>query len=136
MLEAYAWPGNIRELRNVIDRAMLLAPGRLIEPAHLPVDKMRRALPSLAPPPPTPALTLPPPTLVTRHAPEGLRRHVSGVVQRTPASDGHANERDAIIRALDACAGNQTKAAQLLGIGRRTLINRIERYGLPRPKKA
>jgi transcriptional regulator with GAF, ATPase, and Fis domain len=56
-------------------------------------------------------------------------------MERQVVSETGAADRDAIVRALDACAGNQTKAAQLLGIGRRTLINRIERYGLPRPKK-
>ena len=113
----------------------------LIEPAHLPVDKMRRALPTMTPPAQAPAqvgITLPPPTLVTRDAPPDLRRRVSGVMRRPPIldADGDEAERQAIIQALDACAGNQTKAAQMLGVARRTLINRIERYGLPRPKKA
>jgi two-component system, NtrC family, response regulator AtoC len=135
MLEAYSWPGNIRELRNVIDRAMLLAPGRLIEPAQLPVDKMRRSTPSARPVPP-PTDTFGAGALDLRGSSPPPR--FSGLVARVPvdrdATDGA--ERDAIIRALDACGGNQTKAAQLLGIARRTLINRIERYGLPRPKKA
>lgn len=132
MLESYAWPGNIRELRNVIDRAMLLAPGRLIEPAHLPVDKMRRAVPSLRPI--TPAEPFAPAFTPVRPS-EPPRRH-SGLVGRPSSAAIEAEEREAIMRALDACAGNQTKAAQMLGIARRTLINRIERYGLPRPKKA
>jgi transcriptional regulator with GAF, ATPase, and Fis domain len=49
---------------------------------------------------------------------------------------GPASERARIVQALDACAGNQTKAAQLLGCSRGALIARIERYGVPRPKKA
>jgi DNA-binding NtrC family response regulator len=44
-------------------------------------------------------------------------------------------EREAIIHALEACSGNQTRAAQVLHVSRRTLINRIEALGLPRPRK-
>lgn len=44
-------------------------------------------------------------------------------------------EREAIIQALEACSGNQTRAAQMLQVSRRTLINRIEALGLPRPRK-
>lgn len=44
-------------------------------------------------------------------------------------------EREAVIQALDACSGNQTRAAQMLQVSRRTLINRIEALGLPRPRK-
>jgi transcriptional regulator with PAS, ATPase and Fis domain len=47
-----------------------------------------------------------------------------------------ADERERIRRALEQCAGNQTKAARVLGIARGTLIARMEQYGLPRPKKA
>ena len=39
LLESYGWPGNIRELKNVIERAVLLA-GDVIEPSHLPLDKL------------------------------------------------------------------------------------------------
>jgi DNA-binding protein Fis len=39
------------------------------------------------------------------------------------------------VRALEECGGNQTRAAQMLGVSRRTLINRIEGFNLPRPKK-
>jgi two-component system, NtrC family, response regulator AtoC len=133
MLESYAWPGNIRELRNVIDRAMLLAPGRLIEPAHLPVDKMRRAIPSLRPVTPVEPFT---PSSPSSPSPPLVGARHSGLITRGSNDAIEAAEREAIIRALDACAGNQTKAAQMLGIARRTLINRIERYNLPRPKKA
>jgi DNA-binding NtrC family response regulator len=48
---------------------------------------------------------------------------------------GGLDERQRIMRALEACGGNQTRAAKVLGISRRTLINRLEEYNLPRPKK-
>jgi DNA-binding NtrC family response regulator len=44
-------------------------------------------------------------------------------------------ERERILDALRLCAGNQTRAAQMLGISRRTLLNRLDQYGLPRPRK-
>src|SRR5439155_21991091 len=42
-LAAYAWPGNIRELKNVLERAVLLADGLVIEAQHLPIEKMGAA---------------------------------------------------------------------------------------------
>ena len=44
-------------------------------------------------------------------------------------------ERQRIIDALRTCGGNQTKAAEMLGISRRTLVNRLDQYDLPRPRK-
>jgi DNA-binding NtrC family response regulator len=44
-------------------------------------------------------------------------------------------ERERIIDALARCGGNQTQAAELLGISRRTLVTRLETYDLPRPRK-
>jgi DNA-binding NtrC family response regulator len=46
-----------------------------------------------------------------------------------------AAERQRILDALETCAGNQTHAANLLGISRRTLINRLDKFALPRPRK-
>jgi DNA-binding NtrC family response regulator len=46
-----------------------------------------------------------------------------------------AYERQLIVDALDRCQGNQTLAARELGIPRRTLVRRLESYGLPRPRK-
>jgi two-component system, NtrC family, response regulator AtoC len=114
-LVRYAWPGNIRELRNAIERAVLLSGGDAILPAHLPLDKMRAVAP--AHPPPEAPRPIPPPA-----AP-----------QVEPGGD--ADERDRILQALAACAGNQSAAAQRLGIARRTLINKLERYGISGPRK-
>jgi DNA-binding NtrC family response regulator len=46
-----------------------------------------------------------------------------------------AEDRERIVRALEACGGNQTKAAALLGISRRTLVSRLGEHALPRPRK-
>jgi len=146
LLEGYAWPGNIRELRNMIERAALLCVGDAITPEHLPVEKMQAphgfrsvveptTMPETArsatsgPPPPVPPATTPtapgpPPTAI-------------------PAADRAAAleremwqlERDRIVAALEACAGNQTRAAERLSISRRTLLKRLDQYDIPRPRK-
>jgi DNA-binding NtrC family response regulator len=107
LLESYAWPGNVRELKNFMERAVLLSAGDPIEPHHLPVEKMRAQL--LDAPPGRPDAPL------------------KGEID--------ALERQRILDALEACDGNQTRAAKRLGIARGTLVARLEKYGLPRPKK-
>jgi transcriptional regulator of acetoin/glycerol metabolism len=51
------------------------------------------------------------------------------------ASGGDGADRERILAALDECAGNQTRAAKLLGMSRFTLMNRLEAYGIKRPRK-
>jgi two-component system, NtrC family, response regulator AtoC len=48
----------------------------------------------------------------------------------------NTEERKRILDALDRCGGNQTQAAKLLGVSRRTLVSRLDVYGLPRPRKS
>jgi len=138
LLQRYAWPGNVRELRNVIERAVMLSGGDAIDLANLPQDRLGRTLSHeriSEPPPPPPAepatsFTLRPGAYsMAPMAPEEQE-----TTDKVPvvAEEG---ERERIIRALDRCAGNQTHAARLLGVSRRTLISRIERYNLPRPRK-
>ena len=59
------------------------------------------------------------------------------VSSRPRGGEGSSDDekRDRLIRALEACGGNQTRAAEMLGISRRTLINRLDRWKLPRPQK-
>jgi len=123
---AYEWPGNVRELGSVLDRAMLWA-GSVLEAEHLGLR------PSVVPPPPSASAIPPPPMSSPRPSqpfippPEPSRR--------TLAEDVHAVERKRIIEALEQCGGNQSRAAELLGVSRRTLINRMIEFGLPRPRK-
>jgi len=112
VLKRYAWPGNIRELRNVIERAVLLCDGDAIQPAHLP--------PKLT------AMRGPSTTTTTTTDLDPRARLLQQMEQI---------ERDRVIEALTSCAGNQTQAAELLGISRRTLVTRLGQYELPRPRK-
>jgi len=136
-LETYAWPGNIRELRNIVHRAVLLCHGDVITEAHLPLERMGRTLSAA-----TPERALP---VVDDR---GVRPRALGLPTTPPpvpaaAAKGAANlkddveqmERDRIVAALEECAGNQTRTAALLGITRRVLLNRLDRYGIPRPRK-
>ena len=123
-LVSHDWPGNIRELRNACERAVLLATGAIIERHHLTVEDPRRASgprfrSSATIPPP---LGMPSPPTAT-DMPAQVRATVAEL------------ERQRILEALDKCAGNQTRAAETLGISRRTLINRLDEYGIARPRK-
>jgi DNA-binding NtrC family response regulator len=110
-LERHRWPGNVRELRNVIERAAVLSLGSAIEPADLP--------------PPITGLALADGSL------SGGERRTDPADPADPAADA---DRQRIIAALEQCAGNQTRAAKLLGISRRTLVNRLATHDIPRPR--
>lgn len=101
-LSEYAWPGNIRELRNALWRAAILADGRPIDPEHLALS------PSIA-----------------RAQPAGP--HVDAADDAAPPTL-EASERRTIAAALKASAGNRTRAAQHLGIARSTLLEKLKRY--------
>ena len=104
-LRRHDWPGNVRELRNVIERAVLLAPGSTVEVEHLPGGGAA-AQPA---------------------APQTMRDEIQQEVS--------AIEKQRILEALEACAGNQTRAAKMLGMSRRAFINRLDAYDIPRPRK-
>jgi two-component system, NtrC family, response regulator AtoC len=114
-LERYPWPGNVRELRNLMERAAILNDWDEITPQDLPAH-VAGAAPVLAGP-----------SLVD----EGDlgRATVPG------PEDPRAVERRRILDALDQCAGNQTRAAKLLGVSLRTLVNRLAEHDIPRPRK-
>src|SRR5262249_53709407 len=106
-LERYTWPGNVRELRNVIERAAALcaSDGGAIRVEHLPgpVREGPRNFTSMRPASAT--------TEDVRHSLREL-------------------ERQRIVEALQSSAGNQTAAAEMLGLPRRTLAYKMARLGI------
>jgi two-component system NtrC family response regulator len=99
---AYRWPGNVRELENVIERVVVLAKGDEIVLGDLP-EMLRRERPR----PEEFHMDLPP---------QGISLE--------------AVEKELILRALERFSGNQTQAARYLDLSRKTLIYRMEKFGL------
>ncbi|MBL8231504.1 MAG: sigma-54-dependent Fis family transcriptional regulator [Bryobacterales bacterium] len=102
----YRWPGNIRELENIIERMIVLARADELSLEDLP-ESMKRTLPS-----PNDGIPMAIPE-------EGIS--LEGV------------ERELLLRALKKADWNQSKAARYLDISRKTLIYRMEKYGLSKP---
>jgi DNA-binding NtrC family response regulator len=113
-----------------MERAMMLGSGLAITLEHIPAELMGPLVP-LSEPPPRPAYRPPAVTLSPDDTLSPERPTASTEAIFRPGM----SERERVIAALEACDGNQTHAAKLLGIARRTLIMRIEDYGLPRPRK-
>ena len=104
MLVQYPWRGNIRELKNAVERVVLMEDGENIEPAHLAF----LAYPYHA--------ALPHEDLGLKIPPEGV--NLEALIKQL------------IIQALELSGANRTRAAKLLGISRPTLIYRIEKHGI------
>jgi two-component system response regulator AtoC len=119
-LRAHPWPGNVRELKNVLVQALLLSDGAVIDVADLPLDEMRARARSLLDAPASP------PSAVKEEP-------AAAALPPSPSPDPSLRAR--IEAALQSTAGNQTEAARLLGISRRTLIHRLEELGIARPRK-
>lgn len=95
LFQSYSWPGNLRQMKNVIKYATLLATGRYITRKELPEE-----------------LT------------ENPSSHTNIQLKNVE------HERDLIRKALQECGNNKTRAAQLLGIDRKTLYNKLKIYQL------
>jgi two-component system response regulator AtoC len=102
-LRSHAWPGNVRELENVIQRAVVFAKAGEIAIEHLRLDGAQKSAPA-----------------------EGS----SGL---TPGMSVAEAERILIIKTLEACGDNRTKAAEMLNISIRTLRNKLHEYKLQDP---
>ncbi len=95
LFQSYSWPGNLRQMKNVIKYATLLATGRYITRKELPEE-------------------------LTENLPSRTNIQLKNV----------EHERDLIRKALQECGNNKTRAAQLLGIDRKTLYNKLKIYQL------
>ncbi len=105
-LEQNSWPGNVRELANVIERATVLAQGKVITLEHLSLPALRADTSDHTVPTADSSASLP------------LRKILADV------------ERDVILRALKQSRWNKTKAAKILQIDRRVLFDKIQEYDL------
>jgi DNA-binding NtrC family response regulator len=121
LLLAYPWPGNVRELSHVIERAVLWSRGPTLNAEHLSLTTPESAG-ETAERPAEPAAAMPteaPPALAT-----------NGPSLPPPGMDLERWERAMIEQALRECEGNQTRAAQRLGISRDTLRYRLKKHGI------
>ena len=114
LLQAYNWPGNIRELENLIERVLLFADGPSITAKDLP-DPVRQGSGT-----PAPALSAAPLEASTGEG--GLKDIV-----RMKAAE---LEKDLITKALEETGGNVTRAARLLQISRKSLQTKMKEFGL------
>ena len=105
-LQAYAWPGNIRELRNAVERAMLLADGDTLRVDDFAVGG------------------------------GGVAKLDDKVELPAEGINLDDLERSLVVQALDRTGWNQTKAASLLGLNRDQIRYRVEKFGLERSAKA
>ncbi len=112
VIEAYPWPGNVREMENVVHRAMLLATGGLITVDCLP-EHIRHGVS---------------PSRLSTNLETGSSH---GETPKLSLADA---EKRAIERALDASGGNVTKAAQRLGIARATIYRKMQKLGVAHPR--
>jgi len=99
----YSWPGNVRELQNAIEYAVVLARQGLIDVKELPTEIQ---------------------------LPTALQQTELGALPRSGVQTLDDVERTAILQALAECRGNKKKAAELLGIQRPTLYNKMKRYAI------
>jgi two-component system, NtrC family, response regulator AtoC len=140
-LTAHPWPGNIRELENVLERTILFCEGPTIRAADLPPELQTPAAatagaaaapaanaplavpPAASVPNVTPAYgsPLPPPSMTEARA-SSLKELVRQETERV--------ERELIVRALEETGGNVTQAARKLKISRKSLQNKMKEFGL------
>jgi transcriptional regulator with GAF, ATPase, and Fis domain len=117
ILKSHQWPGNIRELENVVERAVVVAEGNTVSVADLPPDLVAAAESTV------PAVTpwKPMASVASELGAGGIRAEREMRARR---------ERDQLVRALAATSGNKAEAARALGLARSTLLSRLKKYGL------
>ena len=111
-LEDYDWPGNVRQLRNVVEKMVVLSSGSRLIVDDLPLEVTRNGEAASSP-------------LQKEASPSTVHLHLSPSPQSLASS-----ERTQILAALERCHGNKSKAADELGISRRTIHRKLKDWGL------
>ena len=110
LLKSAPWPGNVRQLENVIERAVIIAEGPVLTVEDLPPDLLQAAIHEDVP------------------GPEPEHEFPLGV--QAERQERENREREQLVRALASTDGNKAEAARLLGLARSTLVSRLKKYGL------
>jgi transcriptional regulator with GAF, ATPase, and Fis domain len=116
MLKGCHWPGNIRQLENVLQRAVVMAEGTVITPRDLPPELLEEAEQQAS----DSAVFEPRPAELSL-VPSGLRSYLS---------DRDRLERERLVRALATANGNKAEAARALGLARSTFHSRLKKFRL------
>lgn len=111
----YAWPGNLRELKNVVKRAVLLTKGDYITTQELPAEIVNY-VPAVA-------------TIAVNDHENGAATH-NGYYDTDLKSINERNEKEMILQMLERVKYNKSKAARLLNIDRKTLYNKLRLYDI------
>jgi DNA-binding NtrC family response regulator len=119
VLQKQPWPGNVRQLRNVLRKALLLARGLVMSP-----EVIREALAQMTPPRPAVDQTFPVyvSKLLSRARVSGLENVRETLIEMT--------DRELYTQAIDRAKGDQSKAARWLGVSRPTMLEKLRKFGL------
>ena len=119
LLQKQSWPGNVRQLRNVLRKALLLARGLVISP-----EVVREALAQMTPPRPEVDQTFPEyvSQLLSRARVSGMENVRETLIEMT--------DRELYAQAIDRAKGDQSKAARWLGVSRPTMLEKLRKFGL------
>jgi transcriptional regulator with GAF, ATPase, and Fis domain len=118
LLKSYSWPGNIRELENVIERAVVVMEGATVTEADFPPELLRDVG-----------------DLAWSADGDGDGADGEGLglglrVEPAERAERALRERERLVRALAAAGGNKAEAARALGMARSTLVSRLKKFGL------
>jgi nitrogen regulation protein NR(I) len=139
-IQRFPWPGNVRQLENGIQRAMVLASGNTITLSNLPEEISRGSHAPVSTPIASEAKGAPASSAdhAATSSPEGSKAALSQAIEvlfNFARQDKQfkllpAAERELIVRALAETSGNQVQAAKLLGVTRATLRKRVDKFGI------
>ncbi len=121
-LQEYTWPGNARELRNTVERAVILAGNVRLSLQHLPEEFGKSQIPLITNSGDARSVT------ANFAAPSTSAAESAGVVALPVGTTVSAAEKQLILKTLASTRNNKTKAAEILGISSKTLQNKLKEY--------